>query len=308
MRPPEVAASRGSYPRDPVVPDDEDAGSRGVDVHPDDGMTRVDDCADPRRVEGLAKRRLRACCRLDSRRFARERDAELGIAVDKRQRARDQLAGLRGLGLLAGLTALREREYRERRRRRQAGERAEREKGKTAVPSPRVLARPPNGLLRLVARLPAEHRRRKDVMEDLPAPRLVRAEDAVVCEYSDDPSDVVLGRGGELREIGCLVRDLHPRGRHEMVEEPRRRLLLRRCECSDRALEMIRHDLARSTEPYERLGPQCCRALRALREDVVEDLPSPDFVRAEDAMLAERLQNGTDSVLGPRANPARSAA
>ena len=62
-----------------------------------------------------------------------------------------------------------------------------------AVPAPRFLARARDRALRVVPALPAEHGAGEHVVEDLPAPRLVRAQDAMVCERLDDGPDVGLG-------------------------------------------------------------------------------------------------------------------
>ena len=118
--------------------------------------------------------------------------------------------------------------------------------------------------LRVVAALPSEDRACEDVVEYLPASRLVRPQDAVVGEDAHDASHVVLRAMGELRKVGRLVGDLRARGRDEWSKSD---AAMSRCsgrERLDRPLEVVGDDLPRAAEPGERRGAKRRRAARAL--------------------------------------------
>ena len=89
----------------------------------------------------------------------------------------------RGPRLIARLAALGEREQRERAGRREGDERAEREEREAPMASACLVLRALDRPLRLVTRLPAQHRARQDVVEDLPAARFVGSDDPVVAEH-----------------------------------------------------------------------------------------------------------------------------
>ena len=119
------------------------------------------------------------------------------------------------------------------------------------------------------------------------------------CSPSDAENlpDLVLGRGGELGQVGRLVRDLRARRRDEMVEEPSRDVSLLWRQRLDRPLEVVGDDLARTTEPRERRGAEGRGALRAL------DVPQP----LHDELQVRRLDSRWAAVptLGARAAQAQ---
>ena len=219
-------------------------------------MTDVDDRTLAGGRERIAQGVFRLRRRIDARRLDSERQRELRIATQLRQSAGDQLAALRDTRLIARVAALGEREDGERGGGGQRNERAEGEEAKPTMPSACFGAGALHAAPCLVAGLPAQDGSGQDVVEDLPPTRLVPAEDPMSRERLDDRRDGVLRRPREGREIGHLVRDLRPRRRDEMIEEPGGDLLLLRPESVDRAFEMIRDDLARSAELVQRGNPQ----------------------------------------------------
>ena len=210
-RPPSTARRDVIEAGHAVVADGDDSRPGRIHIHRDDRPAGVDHPSKAGNVERPPQRVLGAGRRIEPRPLECEGDTELRICLERGERACDQLTALRDTRLVARLAALRERERRERRRSREADERAEREQTEAPMPSPRLLSRQPNRTLRLVTRLPAEHRRGEDVVEDLPASSLVRAQDAVVGEHVEDAAHVVLTGACELREVGRLVRDLRAR-------------------------------------------------------------------------------------------------
>ena len=121
---------------------------------------------------------------------------------------------------------------------------------------PGLGARALDGPLGVVAALPTEHGAREHVVEDLPAPRLVPPQDAVVGQDADDAPHLVLGAVREQREIGHLVGDLHPRRSHKMVEKLRRDPALLGGQRLDRTLEVIGDDLTGATKLGKRRSTQ----------------------------------------------------
>ena len=269
MRPQQRAGVEPVEPRNAVVADGEHSRPCRIDVHPDHGMPGRDDGAYARPIEREPQRVLRPGGRLDPRGLERELDPELGVAVEHGERARDELAAPRRASLVARLAPLGEREDRKRRHCREGDERAESEKREPPVAATRVGARARDGALGVVTALPPEHRTREDVVEDLPASRLVRPEDPVVGKDADDTTHVVIRAVRELCEVGRLVGDLHARGGDEVLEERCRDVLLPGRQRLDRPLEVVRHDLCCASEPGERRGPERRRATRAL------DVPQP---------------------------------
>ena len=116
-------------------------------------------------------------------------------------------------------------------------------------------------------------------------------------ERLDDRRDGVLRRPREGREIGHLVRDLRPRRRDEMIEEPGGDLLLLRPESVDRAFEMIRDDLARSAELVQRGNPQGARSSSAL--DVPQALHDELEVRGFDPRSGAPFPSTAPTPPGP---------
>ncbi len=230
-----------------------------------------------------------------------ERDAELGIRVGDRQRARDELPALRDPRLLARVAPLREGEDGQRGRERETDQGTEREQPQPAMTAPSLGAGALDRSLGVVAAFPAEHGAGQDVVEDLPPPALVGAQDAVTRERGRHRVDLA-GRGtGELGEVGCLVRDLGARRRDEVVEQPGRDRPLRRAERLDRPLEVIGHDLSRAAELLERRGPQRRRPRRTL--DLPHALHDELEVRRLDAVGAA-VSLGDSEAAGAELDPA----
>ena len=265
MRPQQLAGVEPVEPRNAVVADGEHSRPCRIDVHPDHGMPGRDDGAHARPIEREPQRVLRPGGRLDPRGLERELDPELGVAVEHGERARDELPGPRRASLVARLAPLGEREDRERRHCREGDERAESEKREPPVAATRVGARARDGALGVVTALPPEHRTREDVVEDLPASRLVRPEDPVVGKDAHDTTHVVIRAVRELCEVRRLVGDLHARGGDKVLEEQCRDVPLPGRQRLDRPLEVVGHDLCCAAEPGERRGPERRRATRRAR-------------------------------------------
>ncbi len=68
----------------------------------------------------------------------------------------------------------------------------------------------------------------------------------------------------KVGEVGDIVGDLRPRGRDEMVEEPRGNVLLLGGELRHRAFEVLLDDVLGTAERVERLGAQGSRTRRPL--------------------------------------------
>ena len=104
-------------------------------------------------------------------------------------------------------------------------------------------------------------------MEDLVAPVLLlaaspvdRADDALRHEMTENAGDVVLACTGVAREVADVVRDLRPRGSHEVLEHVRDERALFRRESLERPLEVLSHDRLGPTQALERLEPDRARA------------------------------------------------
>ena len=94
-------------------------------------------------------------------------------------------------------------------------------------------------------RAPRQHRVGEHVVEDLEANGaglLERAQDAGIGQRVENGSHLLLGHVSEVGKIRSLVRDLRARGGHEVVEEPRRDVLLRRRQLVECTLEMVFDD------------------------------------------------------------------
>ena len=253
--------------------DDERAADRGRDDlgvprgRTQRGRTELHDTTDARSSQCVSERLLRGRRAGQERSFAGEQEPELRVGVELPARDRLELERLRLARLLAGFAALRERE---RGRRRHEAERDERDREQELKPAPPamgvgelLLDRP----LRPVPRAPREHRLREDVVEDLVAhgaALVERAQDAPVGEHREHRREHVLRHLAEVREVGRLVRDLRPGRRDEVVEEPRRDVLLLRRELRERTLEVLLDDVARASQPGERRGAERVRSRRAL--------------------------------------------
>ena len=249
--------------------DHQGPGARAIELERDERATDVHNVSLSGGGKRLTKGILGAKRRIDARRLHRERQPQLGVAVQQRQRTRHELTTLRDARLVARLAALREREHREPRGQCEPDERAEGQEREAAVPASRLFPGALDRSLGVVAALPAEHSSGQDVVEDLPPAALVGTQDAVARERGRDPGDLA-GRGnGELREVGRLVRDLRSGWRDEMVEQPRGDLPLRRAERRDRPLEVIGNHLCGAAELLE------CRRTQRRGARRTFDLPHP---------------------------------
>ena len=108
-----------------------------------------------------------------------------------------------------------------------------------------------------MTRSPGEHRLREHVVEDL-VPRRCRLRRASAgCDgRRASPStgrSSTTGTRPKFGEVRDLVGDLRPRRRHEVVEDPRGDVLLRRRQLGHRAFEVLLDDVLRATEALERL-------------------------------------------------------
>ena len=170
--------------------------------------------------------------------------AELRVAPQQRQRARDQLPALRDPRLLARVAPLGEREDGERGGgERKADERAEGEEAKPTMPAACFVASalqppvPPRG------GSSSRARRRRGRRGRSPTDRTRPSAGCGGSRASPHRLDGVLRRARELGQIGGLVRDLRPRRRDEVVEEACGDLALVGRQRVDRAFEMIGDDL-----------------------------------------------------------------
>ncbi len=117
--------------------------------------------------------------------------------------------------------------------------------------------------LGLVVRAPGEHRLGEDVVEDLVADvaaLLERAQDPPVGERRQHGTELVHGHASEVGEVRELVRDLRSRRRDEVVEEPRRDVLLLGRKRVHGALEVLLDDVLRAAEALERRHAEDVRA------------------------------------------------
>ena len=169
-----------------------------LDVETDERATDVVDRPLARVAERQTKSLFRAKRRIERRSFQREGETELGIAVEQRQRASDQLSRLRDPRLLLRVAALRKGEDGERGGEREADQRTEGEQAEPTMTASRFRTSVLDGSFGVVAALPAEHSACEDVVEDLPAAALVGAEDAVIGECGDDRLDRPSPMPGEV--------------------------------------------------------------------------------------------------------------
>ena len=218
------------------------------------------------------------------RRLRCEQQAELGVLLELPDGGRVELARIRLPGAVVRVRALDERE--------RGCHDDECEHGGAECeepPEPRALTVPLGQLvldlaLGSVAGAPREHRLREHVVEDLVpllAAFLHGAEDSAVGECRQHRPEL-LGRDvAEVLEVRDLVRDLRPGGGDEVVEEPRRDILLLRRQLGHCALEVLLDDLRGSAEPLERLDAQRTRSGGSLL--VPEPLHDELQVRSFDA-------------------------
>ena len=113
------------------------------------------------------------------------------------------------------------------------------------MPPPRVGARARDRALGVVTALPPEHRAREDVVEDLPASRLVRPQDAVAGKDADDSAHLVIRASANCARSDVSWAIFVPDG---VTRCSKSRAAMSRCagvERLDRALEVVGHDLRR---------------------------------------------------------------
>ena len=154
------------------------------------------------------------------------------------------------------------------------------------MPPAGLLAGTLDGALPLVPDTPGEHCLREDVVEDLVPATVVPAHDAVLRQRTEDRCDIGLGDTRVLGEVRRLLRDLGSGRRHEVVEQPRGDVLLRRLQRREGALEVVGDDPAAAPEPVEGLDAELVPAGGDL------DLPQPLHHELEERRLDPRRPVG----------------
>ena len=155
------------------------------------------------------------------------------------------------------------------------------------MPPAGVLAGTLDGALALVPDTPGKHRFREDVVEDLVPATVVPAHDAV-CPTATPRTGVTSASGTPAYSARSarLLRDLGSGRRHEVVEQPRGDVLLRRLQRREGALEVVGDDPAAAPEPVEGLDAELVPAGADL------DLPQPLHHELEERRLDPRRPVG----------------